>query len=141
MAATVLKALRIKLLENSSITALIDERIYPSIIPQGGLTPCVVIRRISTRNEHTLLGRTRLSHSRVQFDCYSDSDKDVADAIAKAIQESGIDSYQGTTEEIRFHGAEFERGDEDEVDNPTDGNEEFRYITTFDLIVHYWEAA
>ncbi len=139
MAATVLKALRSKLIAENTITALVGERIYPTVIPQGGSAPCVVLRRISTRPEHTLAGMTRLSHSRIQFDCLSD-DKDEADSIAKAIQNCGIDSYQGTTLGITFHGAEFERGDEDEVDNPTDGNEEFRYITTFDLLIHYWEA-
>lgn len=140
MAATVLKALRAKLIAESEITGLVAERIYPTVIPQGGSAPCIVLKRISTRPEHTLSGMTRLSHSRIQFDCLSETDKDEADAIAKAVQNSGIDSYQGTTLGITFHGAEFERGDEDEVDNPTDGNEEFRYITTFDLLIHYWEA-
>jgi hypothetical protein len=101
--------------------------------------PAVVYTKLRTTREHSIGDVTKLAHALYQFDCYALT-KDVADSVSKAIQDSGICSYQGTTAGIYFCGTEISSGEYDGDESPTDGNQEHRYITSFDLEVHYQEA-
>ena len=139
MANTVGKALRSKLLSYSGVSTLIGTRLYPSALLQGCTLPAVVYTKLSTQREHSMSNVTKLAHATYQFDCYS-NDKDEADSVSKAIQDSGICSYQGTTEGIVFCGVEIPSGEYDGDESPTNGNQAHRYITSFDLQVHYQEA-
>ena len=139
MANTIGKALRAKLLSYSAVSTLIGARLYPSALLQGCTLPAVVYTKLSTPREHTIGDVTKLGHATYQFDCYSLT-KDEADSVSKAIQDSGICSYQGTTSGIYFCGTEISSGESDGDEPPTDGNQEHRYITSFDLQVHYQEA-
>ncbi len=139
MATTVGKALRTKLLSYSAITTLIGQRMYPSALVQNATLPAVVYTKLRTTREHIIGNVTKLSHALYQFDCYATT-KDTADSVSKAIQDSGICAYQGTTASIYFCGTEISSGEYDGDEPPTDGNQEHRYITSFDLEVHYQEA-
>lgn len=139
MANTVGKALRAKLLSYSSVSDLVGQRFYPSALVQRATLPAVVYTKIRTTREHIVGDVTRLGHALYQIDCYGLT-KDAADSVAKAIQDSGICAYQGTTAGIYFCGTEISSGEYDGDEPPTDGNQEHRYITSFDLEVHYQEA-
>jgi hypothetical protein len=139
MASTIGKALRAKLLSYSAVSTLIGTRMYPSALMQGCTLPAVVYTKLSTQREHSMSDVTKLSHTTYQIDCYS-NDKDDADTVSKTIQDSGIVAYRGTTEGIVFCGVEIPSGEYDGDESPTDGNQEHRYITSFDLQVHYQEA-
>jgi isocitrate/isopropylmalate dehydrogenase len=133
-------ALRTKLLSVTDVTTLIGQRMYRNALPQKSTLPAVVFTTISTTVEHTVSDRTRLAHSRVQFDCYANS-RATATAVAQAIQRSGICAYRGTTDSIYFCGTQIDSGDYESEEPPTDGNQEHRYVTSFDLLVHYKELA
>lgn len=139
MANTVGKALRTKLLSYSAISTLISTRMYPSALLQGCTLPAVVYTKLSTQREHSMSDVTKLAHTTYQFDCYS-LDKDEADSVSKAIQDSGIVAFRGTESGIVFCGVEIPSGEYDGDESPTDGNQAHRYITSFDLQVHYQEA-
>lgn len=139
MANTIGKALRTKLLSYSAVSTLIGSRMYPSALLQGCTLPAVVYTKLSTQREHAMGDVTKLSHATYQIDCYALT-KDDADTVSKTIQDSGICSYQGTTAGIYFCGTEIPSGEYDGDESPTDGNQEHRYITSFDLQVHYQEA-
>jgi hypothetical protein len=139
MATTIGKALRAKLLSYSSVSNLVGQRFYPSALVQRATLPAVVYTKLRTTREHSIGDVTKLAHALYQFDCYALT-KDVADSVSKAIQDSGICSYQGTTAGIYFCGTEISSGEYDGDESPTDGNQEHRYITSFDLEVHYQEA-
>lgn len=139
MANTITKAMRNKLLSYAGVSSLIGGRLYPSAMPQGCTMPAVVFTKLSTTREHSIAECTKLAHTTYQFDCFALT-KDEADAISKAIQDSGICSYQGTTLGVYFCGTEVAGGESDGDESPTDGNQEHRYITSFDLQVHYQEA-
>jgi len=139
MANTVGKALRTKLLSYSAVSTLIGQRMYPSALLQNATLPAVVYTKLRTTREHSVSDVTKLAHALYQFDCYALT-KDVADSVSKAIQDSGICAYQGTTAGIYFCGTEIPNGEYDGDEPPTDGNQEHRYITSFDLEVHYQEA-
>ena len=144
MASDVGKALRAKLLENTTLTGLIGTRFYPDVIPQGAALPAVSYYKISTQREHTLLDCTRLAHSRIQVDCYAEKangGRDRANDIAHAIRNSGICAFRGTVDGIAIQAVEIDSGDYYDNDPPTDGNQQHRYITSFDFMVHYLEAA
>ena len=139
MAVTIGKALKAKLLSYSAISTLIGGRMYTSALLQKSTLPAVTFRKISTPMDHTIGDVTKLAHATYQFDCYALT-KDAADSVSKAIRDSGICAYQGTTEGIYFCGTEISSGEYDGDEPPTDGNQEHRYITSFDLTVHYQEA-
>jgi len=137
--ASVTSALRTKLLTYSSISTVVGQRIYPDVLPKNATMPAVILWRISTNRDHTVSDVTRSAHSRVQVDCYATTRASV-DSLALAIQQSGICSYQGTTDGVKFNGVEIDSGDQHEHEPPTDGNQVHRYKTSFDFMVHYWEA-
>jgi len=139
MATTIRKALRAKLLSYSAISTLIGTRLYPSALLQGCTLPAVVYTKISTQREHSMSDVTKLAHATYQFDCYSLT-KDEADSVSKAIQDSGIVAFRGTESGIVICGVEIPSGEYDGDESPTDGNQAHRYITSFDLQVHYQEA-
>jgi len=139
MANTVGKALRAKLLSYSSITSLIGQRMYPSALLTKATMPAVVYTKLRTTREHTIDNVTQLAHALYQIDCYALT-KDTADSVSKAIQDCGICAFNGTISGIKFHGTEISSGEYDGDESPTDGNQEHRYITSFDLEVHYQEA-
>lgn len=140
MTADIGKALRTKLLSYAGVSALVGQRMYPDDLLQNATLPAIVYSKISTRPEHSLSDVTRLAHSRFQFDCYA-ATRESANDVAHAIRRSGICAYQGTTSSIYFCGTELDSGDSYGSEPPTDGNQVHRYITTFDLLVHYQEAA
>ncbi len=139
MASDVSKALRAKLLSYAAISALVGQRMYPDALLQKATLPAIVYSKISTQRDHVISDVTRLAHALFQFDCYGTT-RDSSNDIAHAIRTSGICAYQGTTSSIYFCGSEIDIGDYYESGPPTDGNQEHRYITAFDLLVHYWEA-
>lgn len=138
-------ALRIKLLSVDSVNLLIGLRMYPDVLGQDAPNDSVVYTIVSTQREHSISSAgsgdslQRLAHARLEFRCYSDT-RATANEIAKAIQFSGICSFRGTVDGITFCGAEVESGDTYTDNPPTNGNSVHRYITDFDLIVHYKEC-
>jgi hypothetical protein len=138
--ASVGDALRTKILSYSAVSTLIGSRMYPSALLQGATLPAVVYTKLSTGTNHTVSDLTGLVHPTFQFDCYA-ATKTEANAVSKAIRRSGICAYQGTTDGVYFCGVENPSGEYDGDESPTDGNQEHRYITSFDLQAHAQETA
>jgi hypothetical protein len=118
------EALRTKLLSYNAVSTLVGQRMYPDALVQNAQLPAIVYYVTSTERDHALDGVTKSAHARVTFDCYATTRR-VASSISKAIRETGIDVFRGTVEYLN--------------DTPTDGNQEHRYLVSFDLLVHYGE--
>lgn len=140
MASDVGKALRTKLLSYTSVTAIVSQRMYPDALVQNATLPAIVYYKISTQREHELSNITTLAHARFQVDCYGTS-RESANDLSHAIRKSGICAFQGTSAGIYICGTEIDSGDSYINEPPIDGNQEHRYITSFDFLVHYQEAA
>ena len=140
MASDVGESLRTKLLSYSAISTIVGQRMYPDALVQNATLPAVVYTNISTAPEHTISDVTLTAHARFQFDCYGTSRRSARD-LYHAIRRSGICAYQGTTSGIYFMGIQLDSGAYNSNEPPVDGNQEHRYITSFDLLVHYSEAA
>lgn len=132
------EALRTKLLSYSTVSTLIGQRMYPDALVQGAQLPAVVYYVTSTQRDHMLSGVGKSAHARVTLECYALT-RTTCNAIEKAIRETGIDSFRGTVSGYDLDGVDFDSGDEYMQESPTDGNQEHRYIVSFDLLVHYGE--
>ena len=132
------EALRTKLLSYSAVSTLIGQRMYPDALIQNATLPAAVYYVISTNRDHHLSGLGKSAHARVTFECCALT-RTTASAISKAIRETGIDSFRGVVDGYTFCGIDFDSGDEYMQEPPTDGNQEHRYLVSFDLLVHYKE--
>ena len=76
------------LIADATIGAVVDNRIYPLMIPQGAILPCLTYQRISTPRivTHQSSGATGdLTNPRFQFDAWGVTQKEVK-AISDALR-------------------------------------------------------
>lgn len=139
------KAIRNYLLTKSAVTSLIGSgasaRIWPDVVDQTWKVadgPCVTYEIIDSTEVHTLTDRTGFVSSRFSFCCYAGS-RMSANATARAIKNCGIAAIKGLYSSVSIRGVEIESGIRTEVEKPDDGKASFRYLTFFDLMVHYLE--
>ena len=87
--------LRSYLLADSSISAMVDgSRIFPVVVPEGIVGTSVVISRISGVGVNDMQGRSGLSQSRMQIDCWA-TDADTATILANLVKER-VDGFRGS---------------------------------------------
>ena len=132
------EALRTKLLSYSTVSTLIGQRMYPDAAVEGASLPYVVYYTNSTERDHDLGGVGKSAHARVTVEAYALTRR-TCSAISKAIRETGISAFRGVVDTYELGGVEFSAGDQYMQESPTDGNQEHRYVVTFDLLVHYGE--
>jgi len=133
------KAFRTKILSYSAVTTLIGQRMYPDNLLQSSALPAVVYSKISTERQHQIDNITKSAFVRFMIDCYATS-REVANDISHAMRNTGICAFKGTVSGIYIGCVEIDSGDSYQTDTPTDGGQVYRYITSFDFRVHYWEA-
>lgn len=79
------------LIADADIHAVVEDRIYPMMIPQGAVIPCLTYQRISTPRivTHDSSGATGdLISPRFQFDAWSETQKEakaITDALRKVL--------------------------------------------------------
>ena len=76
------------LTSDSTISGLVNSRIYPEIMPQGVKYPAISYQRVSTVRTQMLSGVDDFTEVRVIIDCWDDSYsgvKAVADAVKSAL--------------------------------------------------------
>ena len=132
------EALRTKLLSYNAVSSIVGQRMYPDALVQGAQLPAIAYYVTSTERDHTLEGLNRFASARVTLDCYALT-RVAASSLSRAIRETGVDHFKGLVSGYDFDGIEFDSGDEYLNDPPSDGNQEHRYIVSFDLLVHYVE--
>lgn len=97
---------RAELLLNAAVVALLADRIYPVIAPQGTLTPYVVLSVVSTVPFNSFDSTTRLSSVRLQVDSYATTYRksaDVAeavDAVISALSRPDLQAYLDASQDL-----------------------------------------
>jgi hypothetical protein len=86
-------ALRTYLLDDPAIAAVVDNRVFVSIIPQGETRASIVVSLISGRGDHHMEGASGLARPRLQIDAWA-PDADVATALGNAVRDR-IDGFSG----------------------------------------------
>jgi hypothetical protein len=132
------EALRTKLLSYASVSSLVGTRMRPDALEQGSPIPAIVFYCTDTQRDHMLSGVGKSAHARFRFECYAKTRTECGN-ISRAIRETGIDAFRGVVSSYTFCGIDYDSGDEYQQEPPTDGNQEHRYIVSFDLLVHYKE--
>ena len=88
--------LRAYLLDDATISASVGgARIFAIKLPQGEERLSIVHSRISALGDHHMQGASGLVRARLQIDCWSKSDADAADLLARQVKER-IDGYRGS---------------------------------------------
>ena|SRR4026207_1493356 len=99
-------ALRSFLLADVNISAVVADRVFPLVLPQGQTQPSIVYSRISGIGDHTTSGPSGLARPRFQIDAYAQSADD-ADALALMIK-SALDGFAGLMGTITVQGVFYE---------------------------------
>jgi hypothetical protein len=134
----VISAVRSYLIADTDTAALIGSRMFFDVLPQGVDLPAAIISRESERYEHELSSRAGIVHTRVSIECHSATRLE-ADAIARAMLTSDIDSIKGTNYGVNFRGVMIDDGQRAFVIESRDGQDDRRYVTTFDFMVSHTE--
>lgn len=132
------KAVRTYLLTKSGVTTLVNQRIYPDVLPQNAKLPAVVFFVVSNHPEHHMGGGSTLTQARVQVDCYA-STRLGANALGEAIR-NAMDGTTGT------FGAQFAQTCHLDMrqyfyDPPEDKSDVGRYGETQDWLIAVTETA
>lgn len=86
-------ALRAYLLADPAIAAIVANRVFATVIPQGVNSASVVVSLISGRGDHHMEGASGLGRSRLQVDAWAPG-ADVATALGNAVRDR-IDGFRG----------------------------------------------
>lgn len=114
---TTIEAVRAELAADAAVTALVGERIYPQVAPQGAAPPYVVMTVVSDVPSNTFDGSpaTRLVQSRIQVDCYARMYRearavaDAVDGVLGALSRPDLIAQREMTQESYENDAELHR--------------------------------
>jgi hypothetical protein len=79
------EAVEERLLACAALIALVSDRIYPDVVPQGVTWPAVIYHQVSESASYSHDGDSNLDTDRYQFDCYG-STKVSARAVKDALR-------------------------------------------------------
>lgn len=116
---------------HAGLEALVVERIFPVMVPQGTTLPAVSYRRVSGPRIHAMVADPGLASPRIQVDAWG-----ATYASAKAVAAQVIDCLQrwsGTVETVSVQDTYFQ-GDQDIYDPDTE-----RWQVSMDFIVWHNE--
>lgn len=84
----------------AGLTALVGNRIYPMILPQGAVYPAVTYQRVSTYPRESCMGEDAgLARARIQVTAWAATftgSKEVADQVRQALQRWTTTGVQGS---------------------------------------------
>jgi len=90
----VTEALRVFLLANAGVTALVGERVFVTVAPQDAALPLVVLKRVSTPRVYAQTGPSGLAWPRVQITARAARQAEAV-AVAKAVRQA-VSGYRGS---------------------------------------------
>ena len=80
--------LRLFLLNDSDVAALVADRVFPAPAPQNAVMPLITLQRVSADREYALEGRVGMTGALVQVDCWADAPEYAGSyGIAKQVAE------------------------------------------------------
>lgn len=122
------KAFADLLLGSEALAALVGDRIYPVIRPQGSPTPCVVYNGFAPEQVMTTSGRANLAGKRLQLDVYAKTYPE-AKAIEAAVNDRLI-GFSGVIGDVEFQGI-FDNGGRGDGFEHTAPDQLFRVSTDY----------
>lgn len=89
---TVDSALRVRLLSLASVTALVNQRVFTAIFPQGVTLPAIRVFRVGQIEPLHLRGPVNVFRARVQVDSIGRTKAEV-DSVDMAVEGDGLGNY------------------------------------------------
>lgn len=130
------KTLRDLMVAESSLTALVDSRIYPYQAPQDTLTPYVVYEKLTHRPNYTYDGDSGYRESTFRIDISARTTAEVED-----VEQAIVTALSGFRGEIEEDGVEilsiFITNITGGVEGSLDGNDNPMYEAAIDADVRY----
>lgn len=124
------------LTDTSSLTAIVDDRIFPIHLPQSATLPAITFQQISSTHDYHIAGAAGVTTARVQIDCWANSPTEACDA-GEAIRQTlqGTSGMWDTTEVL------FVQLDscQDMAEPPQDGSDQWIYRRSSDYLIKYRE--
>ncbi len=123
---------------DGTLSALVDTRIDPLLVPQSDVMPAVTYKQLPSRRDDTLGGPTGLVQSQWEFSCWGStyaSARAVADALRQAI--SGFD---GTVLGVVIQAIMAPSDEHDVSANPAGKNVARRYGKALDIEIWFCET-
>lgn len=136
--ADVISAVNTYLLNKAAVTDIIGQRLYVDQLPQNVQLPAAVVRKTSGMQQHTLSDRVGTVAAVLTYECLS-ALRLTANTLAKTMYQCGITEVKGSTNSVDIRSVTVSSAQRNSVDFATDGSDEQRYVTSFDLTVFYRE--
>jgi len=136
------QAVRGYLAANLGVAALVANRIFPDVLPQGYTIKtggAMTYTIIDTVHDHLINGLAGIARSRIEFAAYA-STRAGANLIAEAVRTSSLQGYTGAMGGVFVESVMLTGGVQTLDERPTDGSQEHRYITIFDYMIAFQES-
>jgi hypothetical protein len=126
------------LANNGGVSNLVSTRIRPDAIDQNETLPAIAFWRVSGVSINEINGSVSgLARARVTVESYADT-REGANDVAEKTRLALIKS-RGTYDGTKVRNCLVDTHQQHFVENPTDGNSVFRYVTAQDFTIHYIE--
>lgn len=125
------------LLTKTGVTALVGTRIRPGTLGQSDTGSSIAVQTISHVPASDLEGESGFAKTRLQVDCWADSDNDAA-VLAEAVRDASS-GFRGAMGNTFVHGCYLET-DSDEFEKPTAGTEVQDYRVSMDFEIDHDES-
>lgn len=122
-----------KLLADSGLAALVDNRIYPVARPQGSMLPAITLQTVSNVPVYTNDGEAGIAEARVQIDCWGATYSSVK-TVARAVTAS-LSAFFGTVDGVAFQNVLLD-GERDSRESGSNAPE-YLFRTQLDFRVWY----
>jgi len=136
------QAVRGYLAANAGVAALVANRIFPDVLPQGYTIKtggALTYTIIDTVHDHLINGLAGIARSRIEFAAFA-STRAGANLIAEAVRASSLQGYTGAMGGVLIESVMLTGGVQTLDERPTDGSQEHRYMTIFDYMIAFQES-
>lgn len=136
---TIESALYSYLSNKASVTALVSDRIYPQVAPQGTAYPFVTFNVLSEDTQHDMSGASGLTNVAMQIDAWCET---VADrvSVSEALR-NALDGFRGAMGTESLHISNFFMTDRQNfVEGDTEGKAHPLYRSSMDFSIWHAES-
>jgi len=99
---SVAAAIRDRLVNESTVSAIVGNRVYRSVLPQNPVFPALVLDVLIDKPRDTIDGAASLFRADIQVDCWSQKASEAA-ALAEAVR-LALQGYRGTHLSVKLRG-------------------------------------
>ena len=125
-----------RLLESKSeITALVGNKIYANRLPQNAETPSIVLWVVTETPHMHLEGAVGMDQALFQFDSNAKTQWQ-ANELAWTIW-TVLDGFQGISDSVEIKGVDRSSGLRYGTDRVEAGSDQYRFVTSQDLLITY----